>query len=191
MSSTLDFWFFVWDNRNMKKILLSVFLLFVALSAFASASIISVSFSPYSEQKIVTNSGINDNSFYGFGAKIGYGYKLSDSFTVGLKASYSRFSYEKLYNNEKYDVLSFLAKAGYSIKLYKIISLYADLGAGIDVRMLHKESKVNPSLGAYVGFDFLVSKTVIITTGADMKLGIQSKSKDLALVTNVGVAFTF
>ena len=175
----------------MKRVILFLFVLFTVHLIFASASIFSVSLSPYSFQKISTNSGVNDDSSYGFGAKIGYKYKFSDSFVVGVESSYSRFSYDKLYNNEKYNVLSFLAKAGYSLELSKPVSLYMDLGAGIDVRMLHGENKVNPSLGAYFGFDFSVYKNALITTGADIKLGIQSNSKDFAVVTNVGAAIVF
>ena len=170
----------------VKKTMVVLCLCVVALScAFAGKSSLVLQASPFSYQN-VSVSGANYKSTYGFKFEAGYRYNIVKGLTVGGDVKYSNYKYSEL--SDRYNVLSFLANAGWTQQLGDLWTLTAEFGLGVQRRSVGSKSIAAFGMNLYTGAGFAVSKNVSVTCGADFGLAFQKGSKDLSVDLMLGTA---
>ena len=91
-----------------KKTIVVLALCIIMLScAFAGKFSITGQVSPYSFQTVIMQSG-NHDSTYGFGIKVGAGYRIRDNLDVGLDFNFDMFKYGEI--DYSYLIFGFKAK---------------------------------------------------------------------------------
>jgi len=167
-----------------KRVLLTVLLVLALSCAFAGNSRIDVKASPYSFQYVKGDK--NYSSTYGFGFEAGYRYNIVKGLTVGGDVKYSNYKYSEL--SDRYNVLSFLANAGWTQQLGDLWTLTAEFGLGVQRRSVGSRSIAAFGMNLYTGAGFAVSKNVSVTCGADFGLAFQKNFKDLSVDVMLGTA---
>ena len=168
-----------------KHVLLTVLLVLAISCAFAGKSSLVLQASPFSYQNVSVSS-TNYKSTYGFGFKAGYRYNIVKGLTVGGDVKYSNYKYSEL--SDRYNVLSFLANAGWTQQLGDLWTLTAEFGLGVQRRSVGSRSIAAFGMNLYTGAGFAVSKNVSVTCGADFGLAFQKGSKDLSVDVMLGTA---
>ena len=175
-----------------KKTIMVLMLFIIMLScAFAGKFSITGQVSPYSFQTVIMQSG-NHDSTYGFGIKVGAGYRIRDNLDVGLDFNFDMFKYGEI--EYSYLIFGFKGKAGYIFDFSRKVFGQAGIGLGLDIR------KIGPNLQAafgtefYFGCGYRFSDRFSITAGMDLKYaflrGRTSSSADFAAEIDLGTVIT-
>ena len=169
----------------MKKPIIVMILLVLAISCvFAGKSSITVKVSPYSYQYVEKDAGYS--STYGFSFQTGYRYDFNKGLSVGADLKYSNYRYNELSN--AYHVISLMPNAGWSFFFGDKWSATANLGAGIQKRIIGDKSALFFATNLYLGAGYKVTEKVAITLGADLGLAFQKGSKDFSVDAMLGTA---
>lgn len=167
-----------------KKLVVVLTVCLLALtSAFASHSV-SLQVAPYAIQNIRFQTSKEYDSEYGFGVKAGYRYAYDDLAFVGADLSFSDYNYGD--TDERYLVLSTLAKYGFMIPINNLY-LDFDMGAGVDLRIYDSVSKFYPSFGFYMGLGYKFNEMIEFTGGADLHVAWQDHSTEAFSSTDTAI----
>ena len=177
----------------MKKSIIMVLLLcIVALGCvYADNASIKVQVSPYSLQTINATGG-KYISKYGYGANLGFRYKVWNNLTAGLDISLSIYDYAELSDlDADYNVTGFRAVAGYSYEFVPKLYGEAELSFGVDIREIAEQSMGTFGLDLYLGAGYRINDEFSVTAGAAAGIGFQAakkaKSTDFCVKTRVGL----
>ena len=177
----------------MKKSSILVLLLcIVALGCvYADNASIKVQVSPYSLQTINATGG-KYISKYGYGANLGFRYKVWNNLTAGLDISLSIYDYAELSDlDADYSVTGFRAVAGYSYEFVPKFYGEAELSFGVDIREIAEQSMGTFGLDLYLGAGYRINDEFAVTAGAAGGIGFQvgkkAKSTDFCVKTRVGL----
>jgi len=172
-----------------RKTIFVLVLCILALSCvYAGKSSIVIQGSPFSFQSVSISSG-DYYSTYGYGARAGYRYGVSNNFSVGGDFDLSIFKFNELENN--YMIMALRAVLGYRFDISSIIYAKCELGAGVAVRSIGDKRQAVADLQADIDAGFRISDSFAITVGLGLELGFQEKksasSTDFAVKTEVGL----
>ena len=170
---------------SRKLVILLVLLVAVLSCTYAESPEITVRISPYSFQYVKTDSR-DFSSSYGFGAEAGYRYYITGNLSVGADAGYLYYRYGN--EDYSYHVFSLMLTAGYTMRLGDKWSLTADLGAGIQKRMIGRTSGLFFGMDLYAGAGYAVSQDARLTGGLDCGLSFQKGSTDFSADVMLGMA---
>ena len=169
-----------------KALLAVVFCILVLSCASAGKFSIVGQVSPYSLQTITLQTGRHSSS-YGFGFTAGGRYYVEDNLTAGLDVNLDVFNYRELEN--KYLVIGFMAKAGYSFDFSEKVYGEAEIGLGLDIRKIGDRSQAAFGMEAYFGGGYRFTEKISATAGVDLEHGFQGNSTDFAVRFRLGAAF--
>ena len=171
-----------------KKSVLIAVLLIVVLSCACAASISAeLKASPYSFQ-YVKGDDASFKSKYGFGFETGLRYNVRDAVCVGLNIKYSNYRYNEL--SDGYQVLSiFMPYVGCMQNINDKWSITADVGLGLQQRMIGDKRASFLGLNMYLGVGYAISEKTALTLGADFGLCYQSGSNDTTVDAMLGARF--
>lgn len=166
---------------------MAVFCLLALTCAFAGNFSIKAQISPYSLQIITLQAG-RYSSTYGFGFKAGARYNITDGLNAGLDVNIDVFNYKEIEN--KYLVIGFMAKAGYSFDFSEKVFGETEIGLGLDIRKVGDRSHATFGLDMYFGGGYRFTDRISATAGLDLAHGFQSKSTDFAAKVLLGTIIT-
>ena len=169
-----------------KALLAVVFCILVLSCASAGKFSIVGQVSPYSLQTITLQTGRHSSS-YGFGFTAGGRYNVVDNLTAGLDVNLDVFNYKEIEN--KYLVIGFMAKAGYSFDFSEKVYGEAEIGLGLDIRKIGDRSQAAFGMEAYFGGGYRFTEKISATAGLDLEHGFQGSSADFAARFRLGAAF--
>ena len=170
-----------------KALLAVVFCILVLSCASAGKFSIVGQVSPYSLQTVTLQSGRHSSS-YGFGFTAGGRYNVVDNLTAGLDVNLDVFNYRELEN--KYLVIGFMAKAGYSFDFSEKVYGEAEIGLGLDIRRIGDRSQAAFGLEMYFGGGYRFTEKISATAGLDLEHGFQGSSADFAARFRLGAVFS-
>ena len=171
-----------------RKALLAVVSCILVLScAFAGKFSIVGLVSPYSLQTITLQTGRHSSS-YGFGFTAGGRYNIVDNLTAGIDFNLDVFNYKEIEN--KYLVIGFMAKAGYSFDFSEKVFGETELGLGLDIRKVGDRSQSTLGLEMYFGGGYRFTDRISATAGLDLEHGFQGSSADFAVRFRLGAVFS-
>ena len=169
-----------------KAFLAAVFcLIFLSCVSAGKFSIVG-QVSPYSLQTVTLQSGRHSSS-YGFGFTAGGRYYIVDNLSAGLDVNLDVFNYREIEN--KYLVIGFMAKAGYSFDFSEKVYGEAEIGLGLDIRKIGVRSQAAFGMEAYFGGGYRFTEKISATAGLDLEHGFQGASVDFAARFRLGAAF--
>ena len=142
--------------------------------------------SPYSLQTVTLQSGRHRSS-YGFGFTAGGRYNINDNLTAGLDFNLDVFNYKEIEN--KYLVIGFMAKAGYSFDFSDKVFGEIGAGLGLDIRKIGDRSQAAFGLEVYCGGGYRFTDRISATAGLDLEHGFQGSSADFAARFRLGAVF--
>ena len=166
-----------------KALLAVVFCILVLSCASAGKFSIVGQVSPYSLQTITLQTGRHSSS-YGFGFTAGGRYNVVDNLTAGLDVNLDVFNYREIEN--KYLVIGFMAKAGYSFDFSEKVYGEAEIGLGLDIRKIGDRSQAAFGMEAYFGGGYRFTDRISATAGLDLEHGFQGSSADFAARFRLG-----
>lgn len=166
-----------------KALLAVVFCVLVLSCAFAGKFSIVGQVSPYSLQTVTLQSGRHSSS-YGFGFTAGGRYNVVDNLTAGIDINLDVFNYRELEN--KYLVIGFMAKAGYSFDFSDKVFGEIGAGLGLDIRKVGERSQATFGLECYFGGGYRFTDRISATAGLDLEHGFQGASVDFAAKLQLG-----
>ena len=169
-----------------KALLAAVFCLIILSCASAGKFSIVGQVSPYSLQTVTLQSGRHSSS-YGFGFTAGGRYYIVDNLSAGLDVNLDVFNYREIEN--KYLVIGFMAKAGYSFDFSEKVYGEAEIGLGLDIRKIGDRSQAAFGMEAYFGGGYRFTEKISATAGLDLEHGFQGASVDFAARFRLGAAF--
>ena len=174
----------------MKRTIIFTLLCIVALScAFAGKTEISVKVSPYALQTVKTSGGTYVSD-YGYGVAGEISTDVWNNVTAGLDLNIGIFKFDEL--DSDYNVISFRGVAGYRYDFTDKLFANADLGLGVDLRIVGSVENTSFSTGLYLGGGFRFSEEMAVTAGVDVALCFQaskkSKSTDFGMKTWLGLS---
>ena len=169
-----------------KALLAVVFCLIILSCASAGKFSIVGQVSPYSFQTVTLQSGRHSSS-YGFGFTAGGRYNVTDNLTAGIDVNLDVFSYREIEN--KYLVIGFMAKAGYSFDFTEKIFGEAEIGLGLDIRKIGDRSQATFGMEAYFGGGYRFTDRISTTAGLDLEHGFQGSSADFVARFRLGAGF--
>ena len=170
-----------------KALLAVVFCILVLSCASAGKFSIVGQVSPYSLQTITLQTGRHSSS-YGFGFTAGGRYNVVDNLTAGLDVNLDVFNYREIEN--KYLVIGFMAKAGYSFDFSEKVYGEAEIGLGLDIRKIGDRSQAAFGMEAYFGGGYRFTEKISATAGLDLEHGFQGSSADFAAKFRLGAVFS-
>ena len=169
-----------------KALLAAVFCLIILSCASAGRFSIVGQVSPYSLQTVTLQSGRHRSS-YGFGFTAGGRYNINDNLTAGLDFNLDVFNYKEIEN--KYLVVGFMAKAGYSFDFSDRVFGETEIGLGLDIRKIGDRSQAAFGMEAYFGGGYRFTDRISVTAGLDLEHGFQGYSADFAARFRLGAVF--
>ena len=169
-----------------KALLAVVFCLIILSCASAGKFSIVGQVSPYSLQTITLQTGRHSSS-YGFGFTAGGRYNINDNLTAGLDFNLDVFNYKEIEN--KYLVVGFMAKAGYSFDFSDRVFGETEIGLGLDIRKIGDRSQAAFGMEAYFGGGYRFTDRISVTAGLDLEHGFQGASVDFAARFRLGAVF--
>lgn len=170
-----------------KSVLITILLIVILSCAFASSFSVELKASPYSFQ-YVKGDDIAFKSKYGFGFETGLRFNVKDAVCMGINVKYSNYRYDELPDN--YQVLSsFMPYIGCMQNINDKWSITADLGFGIQQRMIGDARDFFFGVNLYLGTGYAVSEKISVTLGADFGLCYQSGSSDSSADVMLGARF--
>ena len=169
-----------------KALLAAVFCLIILSCASAGKFSIVGQVSPYSLQTVTLQSGRHSSS-YGFGFTAGGRYYIVDNLSAGLDVNLDVFNYREIEN--KYLVIGFMAKAGYSFDFSEKVYGEAEIGLGLDIRKIGDRSQAAFGMEAYFGGGYRFTEKISATAGLDLEHGFQGSSADFAARFRLGAGF--
>ena len=169
-----------------KAFLAAVFCLIILSCASAGKFSIVGQVSPYSLQTVTLQSGRHSSS-YGFGFTAGGRYYIVDNLSAGLDVNLDVFNYREIEN--KYLVIGFMTKAGYSFDFSEKVYGEAEIGLGLDIRKIGDRSQAAFGMEAYFGGGYRFTEKISATAGLDLEHGFQGASVDFAARFRLGAAF--
>ena len=98
------------------------------------------------------------------------------------------YKYRELEN--KYLVIGFLAKAGYSFDLTEKVYGEAEIGLGLDIRKVGDRKQSTFGLDVYVGAGYRFTDSFGMTAGLDLEHGFTGISTDFAAKALLGAIIT-
>ena len=170
-----------------KALLAVVFCILVLSCAFAGKFSIVGQVSPYSLQTITLQTGRHSSS-YGFGFTAGGRYNIVDNLTAGIDVNLDVFNYKEIEN--KYLVIGFMAKAGYSFDFSDKVFGEIEAGLGLDIRKVGDRSQSTFGLEMYFGGGYRFTDRISATAGLDLEHGFQGSSADFAARFRFGAVFS-
>lgn len=170
-----------------KALLAVVFCLIILSCASAGKFSIVGQVSPYSFQTVTLQSGRHSSS-YGFGFTAGGRYNVTDNLTAGIDVNLDVFSYREIEN--KYLVIGFMAKAGYSFDFSEKVYGEAEIGLGLDIRKIGNMSQAAFGLEMYFGGGYRFTEKLSATAGLDLEHGFQGSSADFAARFRLGAVYS-
>ena len=169
-----------------KAFLAAVFCLIILSCASAGKFSIVGQVSPYSLQTVTLQSGRHSSS-YGFGFTAGGRYNIIDNLTAGIDFNLDVFNYREIEN--KYLVIGFMAKAGYSFDFSDKVFGEIGAGLGLDIRKIGDRSQATFGMEAYFGGGYRFTDRISATAGLDLEHGFQGASVDFAARFRLGAVF--
>ena len=169
-----------------KALLAAVFCLIILSCVSAGKFSIVGQVSPYSLQTVTLQSGRHSSS-YGFGFTAGGRYYIVDNLSAGLDVNLDVFNYREIEN--KYLVIGFMAKAGYSFDFSEKVYGEAEIGLGLDIRKIGDRSQAAFGMEAYFGGGYRFTEKISATAGLDLEHGFQGSSADFAARFRLGAGF--
>ena len=166
-----------------KALLAAVFCLIILSCVSAGRFSIVGQVSPYSLQTITLQTGRHSSS-YGFGFTAGGRYNVVENLTAGIDVNLDVFNYREIEN--KYVVIGFMAKAGYSFDFTEKIFGEAEIGLGLDIRKIGDRSQAAFGMEAYFGGGYRFTDRISATAGLDLEHGFQGSSADFAARFRLG-----
>lgn len=167
-----------------KSFFITILMVLVLACSFAENQTITVKASPYSFQYVTRTPGFS--SKYGFGVEAGYRYTVWKNLSVGAELKYSNYSYSKL--STAYHVISLLPNVGWTQNFGEKWSATANLGAGIQARLVEHKKALFFAMNLYLGAGYKVTETITVTAGADLGLAFQKGSNDFSVDAMLGAA---
>ena len=170
-----------------RKALLAVVFCLIILSCVSAGRFSIVGqVSPYSLQTITLQTGRHSSS-YGFGFTAGGRSNVVENLTAGIDVNLDVFNYREIEN--KYVVIGFMAKAGYSFDFTEKIFGEAEIGLGLDIRKIGDRSQAAFGMEAYFGGGYRFTDRISATAGLDLEHGFQGSSADFAARFRLGAVF--
>ena len=169
-----------------KALLAAVFCLIILSCASAGRFSIVGQVSPYSLQTITLQTGRHSSS-YGFGFTAGGRYNINDNLTAGLDFNLDVFNYKEIEN--RYLVIGFMAKAGYSFDFSDKVFGEIGAGLGLDIRKIGDRSQATFGLEMYFGGGYRFTDRISATAGLNLEHGFQGSSADFAARFRLGAGF--
>ena len=169
-----------------KAFLAAVFCLIILSCVSAGKFSIVGQVSPYSLQTVTLQSGRHSSS-YGFGFTAGGRYNIIDNLTAGIDFNLDVFKYREIEN--KYLVIGFMAKAGYSFDFSDKVFGEVGAGLGLDIRKIGDKSQAAFGLEMYFGGGYRFTERFSATAGLDLEHGFQGNSTDFAARFRLGAVF--
>ena len=169
-----------------KAFLAAVFCLIILSCVSAGKFSIVGQVSPYSLQTVTLQSGRHSSS-YGFGFTAGGRYNIIDNLTAGIDFNLDVFNYREIEN--KYLVIGFMAKAGYSFDFSD--KAFGEIGAGLglDIRKIGDRSQATFGFEMYFGGGYRFTDRISATAGLNLEHGFQGNSTDFAVRFRLGAVF--
>ena len=169
-----------------KAFLAAVFCLIILSCVSAGKFSIVGQVSPYSLQTVTLQSGRHSSS-YGFGFTAGGRYNIIDNLTAGIDFNLDVFNYREIEN--KYLVIGFMAKAGYSFDFSDKVFGEIGAGLGLDIRKIGDRSQATFGMEAYFGGGYRFTDRISTTAGLNLEHGFQGNSTDFAARFRLGAVF--
>ena len=169
-----------------KAFLAAVFCLIILSCVSAGKFSIVGQVSPYSLQTVTLQSGRHSSS-YGFGFTAGGRYNIIDNLTAGIDFNLDVFKYREIEN--KYLVIGFMAKAGYSFDFSDKVFGEIGAGLGLDIRKIGDRSQAAFGLEMYFGGGYRFTDRISATAGLNLEHGFQGNSTDFAARFRLGAVF--